>query len=140
MLSAGFLGTNPLTKYFFFLHEQSFLLGIWAWGPGIPNHLSLSLQWFPRATVEVLPLSNILLRNSLSSVVGEPDHPFEDLEICHPTYSETMGFYVQYPILEQERIRIEAMGLWGTSVLCRTIPFPAIPSFNIFVLFFATSC
>ena len=103
MLSAGFLGTNPLTKYFFFLHEQSFLLGIWAWGPGIPNHLSLSLQWFPRATVEVLPLSNILLRNSLSSVVGEPDHPFEDLEIRHPTYSETMGFYVQYPILEQVR-------------------------------------
>ena len=61
------------------------------------------ISFIARATVEVLPLSNILLRSSLSSVVGEPDHPFEDLEIRHPTYSEPMGFYVQYPILEQVR-------------------------------------
>ena len=44
----------------FSLHEKYFLLGIWAWGPGIPSHISVSLQWFSRAIVEALPLFNMV--------------------------------------------------------------------------------
>ena len=55
----------------FSLHEKYFLLGIWAWGPGIPSHISVSLQWFSRAIVEALPLFN-MVENGGGTLFGGP--------------------------------------------------------------------
>ena len=152
MLSACFLGTNPLTKYFIFLHEQSFLLGIWAWGPGIPNHMSLSLQWFPRATVEVLLLSNILPRNSLSSVMCLVDQiiPSRIWKFAAQLILKLWGFTIQYLILEHvTKNPHRGNGVLGNQCSLPDYSFhgiafakvcglgePAIPSFNICVLFY----
>ena len=78
---------------------------------------------------------------------GGPDHPFEDSELRHPTYSETMGFYCPISHL-RTRNPHRGDGVLGNQCSLPDYSYhgiavvkvgglgePAIPGFNILAFF-----